>query len=117
MLVRLYAPLSVASLRQLAAMVTQDSIPEATRVRATEQLLRGDMWSHLWSAHAKAFGIHEANGCVRTKGELDRLFKVDREIDIATGTMHFRSNLFQRVGSRTAPAHRTDQVPLQVQDS
>src|SRR5437762_6755422 len=42
LLVRLYAPLSMASLLQLAAMITQDSIPEATRVRATEQLLRGD---------------------------------------------------------------------------
>jgi uncharacterized protein len=42
MLVRLYAPLSVASLRQLAAMVTQDSIPEATRMRAMAELLRSD---------------------------------------------------------------------------
>ncbi len=42
LLVRLYAPLSVASLRQLAAMISQDSIPEATRVRAMTRLFRSD---------------------------------------------------------------------------
>jgi uncharacterized protein YcaQ len=42
MLVRLYAPLSVASLRQLAAMITEDSVPEATRTRAMARLFRSD---------------------------------------------------------------------------
>ncbi|HEY3178144.1 MAG TPA: crosslink repair DNA glycosylase YcaQ family protein [Casimicrobiaceae bacterium] len=40
LLVRLYAPLSMASLRQLAKMVTEDSIPEASRERALAQLLK-----------------------------------------------------------------------------
>jgi uncharacterized protein len=41
-LVRLYAPLSTASLRQMAVMVGQDSLPEATRARAITRLLKTD---------------------------------------------------------------------------
>ena len=52
LLVRLYAPLSMASLRQLAAMVTQDSIPEATRMRAMAQLFRSD-----WVAKGVVDGV------------------------------------------------------------
>jgi uncharacterized protein len=52
MLARLYAPLSFASLRQLAAMITQDSVPEATRMRAMTQLLRSD-----WLAKGVVDGI------------------------------------------------------------
>ena len=42
MLVRLYAPLSIPVLRQLAAMVGRDSLPEATRIRAFTRLLKSD---------------------------------------------------------------------------
>jgi uncharacterized protein YcaQ len=52
MLVRLYAPLSVASLRQLAAMITQDSVPESMRMRALARLLKSD-----WIARGLVDGV------------------------------------------------------------
>ncbi|HEY2817367.1 MAG TPA: crosslink repair DNA glycosylase YcaQ family protein [Casimicrobiaceae bacterium] len=52
MLVRLYAPLSASSLRQLAVMVGQDSLPEATRARAIMRLLKTD-----WLARGLVDGI------------------------------------------------------------
>lgn len=42
MLVHLYAPLTVASLRQLTVMVGEDSLPESTRLRALARLPRSD---------------------------------------------------------------------------
>jgi len=42
MLVRLYAPVSTASLRQMTVMVGQDSLPEAARVRAMARLQKSD---------------------------------------------------------------------------
>jgi len=52
MLVRLYAPLSVSSLRQLAVMVGEDSLPEPTRSRAIMRLLKTD-----WLARGTADGV------------------------------------------------------------
>jgi len=52
MLVRLYAPLSTSSLRQLAVMVGQDSLPEAMRSRAILRLLKTD-----WLAQGVVDGI------------------------------------------------------------
>src|SRR5207247_6499952 len=52
MLVRLYAPLQISSLRQLAAMVGRDSLPDATRLRAFARLLKSD-----WLARGLVDGV------------------------------------------------------------
>ena len=52
MLVRLYAPLPMPSLRQMAVMVGQDSLPEAARVRAITRLLKAD-----WLARGVVDGV------------------------------------------------------------
>src|SRR5258708_28284423 len=43
------------------------------------------------------------------------MLKVDVEIDIASRTVNLRSDLLQRLRCRAAPAHRANQIPLQVQ--
>ena len=52
MLVRLYAPLQISSLRQLAAMVGRDSLPDATRLRAFARLLKSE-----WLARGLVDGV------------------------------------------------------------
>src|SRR5438034_8901305 len=62
-----------------------------------QQLLRNNMRCHLWPADTKGLDFDRTNRRIRSKRQLDRLFEVHLEVDVAAVAMHTRSDVTQRL--------------------
>ena len=76
------------------------------------------MRSSLWAAHAELRNFDPAKRCVGAKGYFHETIEIDRRVDAAHLAMNGVTNFAQRtVGLVYAAAKRTEQVPLQIQQS